>query len=79
MATNKKSVLDSEIEAGVLLNTDDEKILQRQATREEWDALMAEHGYIGVNHKDRVEWLQRNGYEVTRANMRDTSLATKQS
>lgn len=34
--------------------------------------------FVGVNYKDRVQWLEANGYEVTRAHLIDASLSTKQ-
>lgn len=34
--------------------------------------------FIGVNYKDRVEWLEANGYELTRANLINPNLSTKQ-
>lgn len=34
--------------------------------------------FIGVMYADRVEFLEANGYEVTRANLIDASLSVKQ-
>ncbi len=79
MADDKKvSVKDSEVEANIMLNTDEERVLNSKLTREEWDALVAKLGYVGVSHADRKAWLKANGYEITRENMRDPNLSSKQ-
>jgi hemerythrin len=64
---------------GRLLNTDDEKLLDKKVERKEFDALLVTQGDITVHFDKREEWLKENGYEVTRPNMRDTLLTPKQN
>lgn len=35
--------------------------------------------FLGMNHKDRIEFLKKNGYELTHENMVNSDLSTIQS
>lgn len=75
----KKTIAEFEKEKGCIVvrsasgNEIDPKV---SITEEEFDAIPQETK-IGVNHKDRIAFLKKNGYEVTRENMIDSSLSTK--
>lgn len=46
-------------------------------TADEFVAYARENGYIHVNKEVRHEWLETNGYELTRDNMIDLTLVGK--
>ena len=73
----KVAVRDLELERGVILGTDDTEILDTAVTEDDFQVLMETLGYAGVNHEDRMHWLEQNGYEPTRENIRDFALPSK--
>lgn len=78
MTETKKTVAESEREAGIILNTDDERVLNSKLTREEWDKVVDQYGHRGVQWDDRSAWLKANGYDVTRENLRNADLPSQQ-
>jgi hypothetical protein len=72
----KKTYGEFEREYNVMLNKDLGE--SRVVTRGTFMANSEKHGYIGVHHDERREWLITNGYDVTRKNMVDADLPTKQ-
>lgn len=78
MASDKpvvKAVAEWELVSGMMLNSDDKKLLEKTVDRDAFNKLVESNGFIGVNFGDRAKWLEANHYELTRANMRDASLA----
>lgn len=68
------TVSDRERKTGRMINIDDPAVLSVTCSKDEFEQLAAEHGFIGVDFEGRTEWLQTHGYEVTRQNMRNSDL-----
>lgn len=54
------------------------ELLNKQMTEDEFiELLTSDHNnFHGVNHADRIEFLQNNGHQVTRENMVNHKLST---
>ena len=54
------------------------KSLSKKLTKEEFkqERRTRPEDFVGVDHKERIEFLERNGYEVTRENMINGELPT---
>lgn len=76
---SKDIVTDIEIESGFVAR--DPKSLPKITDLEKFIEyaipLSITGEMVGVNYPDRVEWLEANGYEVTRENLIDASLSVK--
>lgn len=76
MAAAKTKTIESwERAIGVMLNIDIDQ--DRSITREEFNDLMNAHGFTGVDHEQRLKFLQDNGYEPSRSNMRNHELSVR--
>lgn len=73
----KKDLLTWEKEFGVIIQNVDQKKLSEKVTQDEFSALLSDVVYVGVNHEHRKEFLEANGYEVTRENMSNPDLSAK--
>lgn len=75
-AAETKSVRESEQEAQIIFLEDDDKFLDQQLTREQWDKILADgsHQFLGIAWEARIDWLKANNYEITRPNLRDAHL-----
>ena len=71
-----KSIEDWEKERSVLF-TDKDLDVTQEISEDEMNELLQSKPYTGVHHAGRVEWLNKNGYEVTRENLADGSLESK--
>lgn len=75
---NTKSVEQWEQEKKIALRGDE--ILQylgEQVTEDKFENLMAQYGFTGVDYFTRIDWLNNNGYDLTRANLIDVNLSSK--
>lgn len=72
--SESKTIGDFEKEQGMIVLGEDPTTI---ITRADFDAL-PQYKKIGVNHEDRVAFLEANGYEVTRENMVDVNLSHRQ-
>lgn len=70
---SKKTIKDWEQEKGVIVRG--AQPLTKLTEQEFNDIPDGEK--TGVNHKDRIQFLKDNGYEVTRENMINTELGAK--
>lgn len=79
--SNTRTIRDSELEAGVIFLNDDAEFLDRELTREQWDELLTsgDENFLGIAWEDRKQWLEVNGYEITRPNLRDANLPSAQA
>lgn len=77
--SDKKTFNEWEIEQGVLVIGTLTKDLEKQMTKEEFEAVAYKDGKFphGVNWTDRTKFLENNGYAVNRKNMVDSSLSAK--
>lgn len=73
----KKSYTQWEKELGVINIKASAEVLQSKLTKEQFIEAWGDEVPQGVNHKDRVKFLEDNGYEVNRQNMADASLSAK--
>lgn len=75
--SDKKKLTEWEREKGVLIKTATGNALTELLTEEEFTKYITEnfHNICGVNWTDRIEFLKQHGYEVTRANITDSSLS----
>lgn len=80
MPAPTKGVRESEREAGIIFLRDDAGFLDKELTRKEWDAILARwpDAYVDIDWDKREAWLEANGYEITRSNLRNTLLEPKQ-
>lgn len=51
----------------------------KKITEDEFLVLIKTTTFVGVDHEQRTKFLKDNGYEVTRGNLTDTTLSTKES
>lgn len=72
MAEKTRKISEYEFDANLMIIGDVNQ--DKKVTADEFAELSTLDKVIGVNHEDRTEWLERNGYEVTRANMMDGNL-----
>lgn len=70
---SKKTIKDWELEKGFIVRGAQP---MTKLTEQEFDDIPAGEK-VGVNHKDRVQFLKDNGYEVTRENMINVDLGAK--
>jgi len=71
-----KTIKELEIAYGVVVK--DIKVdPNTNITVEEFEELILTGKTVGVNHEDRVNFLQDNGYKVTRENLIDPELSAK--
>lgn len=77
MADATKTIEDWERTRGIILvgNVD----LKKSLTGDEFQELCDTQAWTGVNHTDRIKFLQDNGHDVNRANMTDPSLSARES
>lgn len=79
MSELKKPVTQWEKEQLMVVNIPDgDKLLDKEVTADEFKSLVDKHNFVGVNHEDRIQFLEDNGYEVNRKNMVDPELSAKQ-
>lgn len=67
-----KTIRDWEKQKGFIVKTATD--LDQQMTEQEFDAISLSEKH-GVDHESRTQFLNDNGYEVTRENMINTSLS----
>lgn len=72
---SKKTLREIELERGFLVPDANAKKLDSPIDEDEIKELVSTGKAVGVNHADRVKFLQDNGYAVTRKNMVDSSLS----
>lgn len=74
-----KTFKEHEIDRGMFAL--DSKLYNTSKTmsREDFDKIVATNysSFRGVSYKDRVKFLEENGYEVTRENLIDPELSAK--
>ncbi len=75
MADTKK-VIDWEREKGVMIIDLGDLKQDSQITEEDFMKHFTKYNTHGVSFDDRIQFLKDNGYELTRANMMDSSLST---
>lgn len=75
MSDEKKSIEQWERERGLVLNGNGDPSME--VTNQQFTALLTRHGFVGVNHADRENWLRDNGYEINRANLINSQLSTR--
>lgn len=75
-----KPITDIEIKTGIVAR--DAKDLPKTTHEQEYIEyalqFLGSGEFVGVNYPDRVEFLETNGYELTRENLVDASLSVKQ-
>lgn len=78
MAEATKTVSEWEQENGVIF-TDDNVDLKSKVTADEFEKLRQQHVWAAVNVEARTKWLKDNGYDVTRENLVNVDLPSKQA
>lgn len=73
---DQKKISELEKEVGFFLTIDHDP--EELMNRDDYLSLAFDTGAIGVAYEDRVEFLKKNDYEVTRKNLLDTTLTAKQ-
>lgn len=68
-----KTIGEFEKEQGKLLRGDVDPT--QEISMSEFTTLSQTNGFTGVDHAKRIEFLEANGYEVTRENMVDSTLS----
>ena len=51
----------------------------QEVTADQFEQLVQDYGFVAIDHERREAWLQEQGYEVTRDNMRDVTLPSNAS
>lgn len=79
--SSTKTIAEWEREHGIMFKDARKYPGNKKLTDEEFRELYSTNpdDWTGVNHEDREKWLKANGYELTRANMMDATLSTKQA
>lgn len=68
-----KTIEQWEQERGLVV--DDVSNPKKKVSEAAFNDLMASNNFKGVNHKDRVQFLEANGHDVTRENLTNTELS----
>ena len=77
MAETKQTIEQFERERNLVFHGDVD--LKQRMTAEEFDVFMAENTWTGVDFKFREQWLKDNGYEITRENLINVELPSKEA
>lgn len=72
---DKMTIEQLEIEKGFFLTFDHDP--KNTMDPDEFIQYALENGAVGVNYNARVEFLQENGYEITRENLMNPDLSVR--
>lgn len=75
--SDSKTITEHEHERGVIAVDRKKYPANKKLTAEEFEAVMLTPDFLGIDYESRTDFLTKNGYELTHANMINADLPSK--